>query len=156
MKNDQRVKAIVLEAAAFMIDDAKRQSNFDRLITKAKEFIKENKENEILTERFWEWYNISAKTFVNFFGEDAKTGIFNLDTNAPTILSNIKVPILAILGDKDDIIMKSPEEDLLTIKTEARSCPKFDYRIIKGAPHSYFAHEQELADTILGWLNNVS
>jgi alpha-beta hydrolase superfamily lysophospholipase len=152
---DNRIKALILISPTDMIDHARRQTNFAKLLSIAEQQIKEGKGDAMLPERFWGYYDLSAGTFANYFGKDTKLKIFNVLDKGESILSNIELPILAVIGDMDRIVIKSPEEDMLSLKSLSTRCRSFDYRLIKGAAHSYFGHEMELAEIVGSWVEGV-
>jgi pimeloyl-ACP methyl ester carboxylesterase len=155
LEKNNRVKALVLESPPDMIGLAEKEKDYDEFTTTAKEMVKNNKGKELLPKLFWQWYPITANTYLNFFDKKSKTRIFNIANKENSVLSEITVPILAIIGGKDDIVIKSAKEDLSIIKGLATKCSKFDSYIIENALHSYFGYEQKLADIINKWIQTL-
>ena len=139
LKNNKKVRALIFESPPDMSADARREHNFNKLFSIAKEMVNKNKDNELLPETIMDC-PLSAATFLSLF-DSANIKIFNIASKEKSILSDINLPIFYILGGKDVVLIKSPEEDIAIIKSLATSCPRFEYHIIEDSLHSYFNHE---------------
>lgn len=153
--NDKRVNKLVLASPPDMVGLAEAESNHKELLTLSKKMIKNGKGNEILPKLLWNWYYLSAKTYTDFCQRDNPIDVFNTYNKEKfSIISKITVPTLAFFGSKDDAVIMPVKEALGVIKNKAKNCPQFDTRIIDGAPHSYFKHEDEMAEQIINWIIN--
>lgn len=153
--NDKRVKKLVLASQADMVGFGLKWDKNKEMTILAKKLMKENKPNQILPEILEGWSYLSAKTHLDFHTPGNPIDVFNThDPNARSqALEAVKIPTLAFMGDnKDSYITKTPEESLEIVKRKMTHCPKLDISIVKGAPHSYFAHEQEVAKLIINWV----
>lgn len=152
IKNPQ-VKGLILISPSDMIALAEAEKNRGEWLETARRMIKEGRGDELMPGILWDYYLISANTYLDFSLRDNPVDIFNLyDKNKPSMLRDITVPILAIYGEKDDASILPKEESLEIINKKAANCPKFDTAIIKDAPHSFFDHEEELAKVISDWI----
>ena len=70
-------------------------------------------------------------------------------------LSSIDVPILGIMGENDDIEIRTLKEDLDLIASKAINCPSFTKKILKGANHSYERQEKPLSVEVLRWIQGL-
>ena len=152
-KNDKRIKKLVLASPPDMIGLTEADKNHKNNFMLAKKMVTEGKGDEILPTVLWDWSYLSAKTYVDFGTRDKPIDIFNTyDKARPSLLSKIKLPTFAFFGSNDDAAILPKTEALQVIKSKATNCPRFDTTIIEGAPHSYFGHEEDVADTVIKWL----
>lgn len=150
---DKRVGKLVLISPSDMVALAEAEKNRGEWLETAQRMIKEGRGDELIPGILWDFYLISANTYLDFSLRNNPVDVFNLyDKDKPSVLKDIKVPILAIYGEKDDASVLPMEESLEIIKNKAHNCPKFDTAIIKDAPHSFFDHEDELVEIIIKWL----
>ncbi|MEK6963644.1 MAG: DUF1749 domain-containing protein [Nanoarchaeota archaeon] len=134
------------------------QPNYEEMIQEAKENLKKNEPRKLLTSLLWKWYLLSSQTFLDLFEEgcSADNLPFLRNPDTWTELGKIDVPVLAFMSGKDDVVIRSLEEDLALIKKKAVHCPKFDTAVLKGANHVYGNKEKELSRMILAWLKRLS
>jgi len=152
---DGRVKKLILMSPPDMVGLAEKESNHNDLLRQAQKMISEDRGGELLPFKIWDWCYLSANTYVNMNTRDYPVDVFNTyDKNKSSILSEIKIPVFAFLGGKDDAAILPIGEALETIKVKAINAPIFDTDIIEGAPHSYFNRESIMAKKIVEWLNN--
>lgn len=153
---DKRIKKLVLASQADMVAfGLKGWANYEEMMTLAHKLVKEGKGKEILPEVFEKWSYLSAATMIDFHTKGNPIDVFNTyDKNTPSkALESIRIPTLAFMGtDHDSYTTKTPQESLKIVKAKAKNCPKFDTFIVEGAPHSYFSHEQEVAELIINWV----
>lgn len=148
-----RVQGLILISPSDMIALAEAEKNRGEWLETARRMIKEGRGDELMPGILWDYYLISANTYLDFSLRDDAVDVFNLyDRDKPSVLKDIKVPILAIYGEKDDASVLPVKESLEIISKKVTNSPKFDTAIIKGAPHSFFGHEEELAEIIAKWL----
>jgi len=150
---DQRISKLILMSPPDMVGLTEKESNFGETMEQAKKMVSDGKGNELLPGLLWGWYYLSANTYLNFSIRDNPIDIFNTyDKSKPSLLSEIRIPTLAFLGEKDDAAIMPPQEALEILKAKARNTSRFDIDIIPNAPHSYFGCEKEMAQRIVSWL----
>jgi esterase/lipase len=150
---DPRIKKLILMSPPDMIGLAEAESYHKDLLQQAQKMISEGRGEELLPIEIWDDYRLSAKTYVNLNTRDYPVDVFNTyDKNKPSILSEIRIPTFAFLGEKDDAAILPQREALETIKAKMINAPIFDIDIIEGAPHSYFGREEIMAKKIIEWL----
>ncbi len=153
MTNDQRISRLVLMSPADMVGLAEAEKTYEEFMTSAKRMVEAGKGEELLPEKLWGSYYLSAKTYLNLSTRDCPVDVFNLyDEEKPSLLAKITTPTLTLLGEKDDAVTIPPQQALELIKRKASSVRSFETKIIEGAPHSYFGREEQMAAAIVGWL----
>lgn len=159
---DERVRGMVLISPVDHIGLQRvvTGDKYDEAIKVARQMIEQGKSDELMPRTYcplWE-FSISAKTYLNAFGPDTKSGIFSFhDPNARfEELSTIKCPILATYGTVEEAVVDNKvEEALSTIKKKAKSSKRCDTATIQDAPHDYLGHENELSETIENWIATI-
>jgi alpha-beta hydrolase superfamily lysophospholipase len=152
--HDKRIKRLILASPPDMVGLAEQDDkDRNRHLKIAQKMVKEGRGKELVPWVQWGWYYLSAHTYLDFSTRDKPIDVFNTyDKDKPSILKEIRVPILAFYGSKDDAAILPLQESLKIIKNKTTNCPQFDTGIIEGAPHSYFGHEKEMAEIIIRWL----
>lgn len=156
---DKRVRRIVLISPVDHIGLQKEAigNKYDEAIYIARRMIENGKADELMPRVYcplWE-FSISAKTYINAFGPETKSGIFSFhDPNARfEEIATIKCPILVTFGTvREAVVDDKVEEALSIIKRRAKSSRKCDTTVIRDAPHDYLGHENELSETIANWI----
>lgn len=152
--SDPRISKLILASPPDMVGLAETEADHQELLALSKKMTEEGRGEEFLPKLLWNWYWLSAKTYLDFGLRDNPIDVFNTyDKNKESILSKVKVPILAFFGSKDNAAILPLEEALGVIKDKAKACPVFDAAIIEDATHSYFSHEKEISKLILDWIN---
>ena len=159
---DERVQGMVLISPVDHIGLQRMVTaeKYDEAINVARQMIEHGKSDELMPRIYcplWD-FSISARTYLNAFGPDTKSGIFNFhDPNARfEELSTIKCPILATYGTvREAVVGNNVEEALSIIKRRAISSKRCDTAIVRDAPHDYLGHEEELSEIIENWIAAV-
>jgi pimeloyl-ACP methyl ester carboxylesterase len=153
---DKRVNKLVLASPADMVGLALADKNYERLLDQSKKMVKEGKGVGILPEKIWDWYYLSANTYLDFSVKGNPIDVFNLyDKDKSSILGEIEIPIFAFFGDLDKSAVMGVAEGLKIIESKARKSPKVNTLVIRGASHVYFGHEDETAHAVLDWINKL-
>lgn len=129
----------------------------EKLLDAAKENLKKGKPGELVPGMIWDWYYLSSQTYVDQTTHNAP------GDNLPILrkperfvqLESINVPLLGVMGEFDDIVIKSLQEDMDSIATKAVNTPSFAKKFIKGASHTYDTKEIELANTVFDWIKTL-
>jgi pimeloyl-ACP methyl ester carboxylesterase len=152
---DKRVVGLILMSPSDDIALQQRdlRDRFHESVRIAEQMVKERHGRDFMPPRLYE-YQISASTYLDFFGPKTAAGIFNFasKSNALGRLSRIKCPILAFYGTKDEALTINPQDALRLIRTAATSSPKCDTYTIEGSHHSYRGYETKVAQLIVRWL----
>lgn len=132
---------------------ARYMDNFKKMIEEAEKNIQNGESKKIMENKMLEIFPISSRTFYNF-RKNGPIDVFPVIENPSDfgIFSKITKPIFVTLGERDSIIIKSPEEDLKNLEEKAVNCEEFCGKVIKGATHRYINREKELSQSVLSWL----
>lgn len=140
-----------------LIESNNYQPNHKELMKQAEKLIKQGKGRQLLPTLIWDWYNLSVQTYVSLFKRDGPNDNLPIWQRKDRFeqLETIHQPILAIMGERDDIAIFGLENDLQTIKQKAINCHQFDGFLLKNANHVYNNCETELATKISHWLKPI-
>lgn len=129
------------------------QSNYPELLAEARKNIRDNRPRKKLSTQIWNWYELSSQTFLDLFEENGPADNLPVLRNPSSFfeLASVTVPILGIIGEYDDIEIRTLREDLDLIATKATNCLAFTKKFIPRANHTYDNQERQFAETILGW-----
>lgn len=157
-KPESDVEALVLASPPDMLGLTRVQAakkNFKKDLAEAKELVAKGKGKTLLSNKIWDWYYISAETYLNIVADNAETDVFPILRGGNfKELESIKIPTLAFYGGADHAVVFSPEKDLATIKKHLKN-EKSKTLIIGTASHSYFKHEEQTALAVVDWLKEI-
>jgi len=130
----------------------------NELMKEAKELIKSGKGDNLLSNRLWGEYLLSAKTYVNLFEKTANTAIFNYGDSSLgwKVINDISVPVLAITGTQDDGIKPviDPKEAMKLLESELKNSPRVKTVVYEGAEHSFNGFEEQIVNDVLAFISN--
>lgn len=155
------LKGIILASPPDMVglvELDKYQPNYKELLTEAETNVKKGEPRRLLSTPVWDYFNISSQTFLDLYKQGCPADILPLLRNPEHFekLESLDVPVLGILGEYDDIEIRSNPEDLALIKEKATGCPSFKDVILSGANHCYENCEEALAGVVLEWVRGLS
>jgi alpha-beta hydrolase superfamily lysophospholipase len=156
-KKPADVAAIVLASPADAVGLLKKYSKetFEKDLTQARDMVAQGKGSELLPRKIRDFYYAGAKSFVNEFSENAAANIFPIFENGDFgQLENVKVPVLAFYGSKENTVVNSGQIDLEIIARHLTN-PKSKTFIIDGADHSYLNFETQIANSIANWIKEI-
>lgn len=159
-KRPKNIKGLILASPPDMVGLVKKekyQPNYQQLLKEARQNLKNNKPKKILSSKIWDWHYLSSQTFLDFFVEKCAAD------NLPVLrkpdkfkqLAKIDVPILGIMGEYDDIAIRTLKKDLDLIASKAINCPSFTKKFIKGGNHNYERQEKQFAKVIYDWASKI-
>ncbi|MCK4681037.1 alpha/beta hydrolase, partial [bacterium] len=99
----------------------------------------------------------TAATFVSMFGDPSVTDIFPFRLGSAgdyRRLASIPCPILVTYGDVEEAVNVPVEEAAALIKKMATAAPRVDSVIVRGANHTYWGHEDELATAVASFVES--
>jgi len=151
--NDKRVKKLVLMSPPDMVGLAEIEKYHTTLLEQAHQMVGEGRGEELLPQKIWDWSFLSAKTYIELSARDYPVDVFNTyDPAKPSLLSEIRIPTLAVFGENDDAAIMPLQQALDILKAKTPNAPRFDTAIIPGASHIYFGKEEKLAQSVSDWL----
>lgn len=141
-----------------LVELEKYQPNHRQLLEQARELVKAGNPRQVVNGKIWDWYELSAQTYLSLFEENGPADNLPVLRNPETFeqLSTIKQPILGIMGERDDIEIRNLKEDIELIKSKATACPDFQTEFIAGANHDYQNRENNFADVVVKWASRIS
>jgi pimeloyl-ACP methyl ester carboxylesterase len=141
-----------------MVETNNYQPDHTKLIQEAKDLVTQGKPDNLVSGKLWEWEDKSAANYLSLFsgGNEADNLPVHHNPEHWEQLAKIKHPILAIMGEFDDIKIRDLHEDMELIKSKATGCVDYHIEFISGANHNYQNREIELAQVVINWLEKVS
>lgn len=151
--SDARISRLVLMSPPDMVGLAEADDTHGEFTDIAKQMVKDGKGEELLPNKLWGGYYLSAKTYLDLSSRDYPVDVFNLyDEAKSSALEKVAVPTLAFLGEHDDAVIGDPRHALEVIRQKMKSVPSFEANIVESAPHSYFGREEQMTGMIVEWL----
>ena len=98
-------------------------------------------------------YSWSAQRFDSIINR-VEGRIFNYKLNNLKEFGKIKIPILTVIGEKDNTFPLSIKNCIKLLEKNTLS-NNFKGIIIKNADHGFFNHEIETANKIVSWLKEL-
>src|SRR3989338_183825 len=159
-KQPKDVLGMVLASPGDMVGLVKKtkyQPNYAELLLEARSNLEQDKPEKLLSGKVWDWYVLSSQTFLDMFEEGGPADVLPLLRNPSKFpeLASVNVPILCIMGELDDVAIRTLEEDLELLKSKAINAPSFDTHLLPGANHSYEGCEKEFAEKVMEWVKKL-
>src|SRR3989344_3012142 len=157
-KGGRGVKGIILLApisdySTHIMLQGKRRVARATIVARA--LVRGGKKHEMLPAHIW-YQEFDAQRFLSLSTPDSVEEIFSYaqPKKNPRILKTVKVPLLVLLGEKDEYGDRPAEgiAEWFKMHVQAR---KSDIRIIPGAPHSFADSEQRVATTMRRWIASL-
>ncbi|MBP7875869.1 alpha/beta hydrolase [Candidatus Woesebacteria bacterium] len=154
------VAGLVLASPGDMVGLVKKpeyQPNYLELLDEARQNVADGKPEELLSGTVWDWYVLSSQTFLDLFEEGGPADVLPIFENPEHFfeLEAVDVPMLCIMGEYDDITIRTLEGDMQLLKTKATNAPSFTTHLLPGANHGYEGKEREFADRIVEWIRSL-
>jgi pimeloyl-ACP methyl ester carboxylesterase len=123
---------------------------FEEMVAFAKSKLKKDPMTLMATK--YPGVRYSVRRFLSFADlKNVEARIFNYDAPKLKEFGSVKIPVLAILGTKDEFLTK-PAKEYLRILGKNTSSPNFMGLLIKGAGHGLTGREPEVAGLISKWV----
>lgn len=155
------VIGMVLASPGDMVGLVKKeeyQPNYKELLSEARSNVEQGKPEKLLSGKVWDWIVLSSQTFLDLFEEGGPADILPIFDNPDRFpeLESVNIPIFCVMGEHDDIAIRTLNEDMELLKTKAVNTPSFDTMLIPGANHDYEGKESDFTESILRWVKNIS
>ena len=123
-----------------------------KMFAQAQEFVVNNKGEEILDELFLGFTHVCARTYLSFSKDCFLNNLQYKSIDGRVLLNKITVPILAIIGDKDEGLdaIYNAKECMERLKHNSN---KFSYEVILGCKHTFHSYEKLVCDNVLNFFN---
>ncbi|HLP79742.1 MAG TPA: alpha/beta hydrolase [Acidobacteriota bacterium] len=154
-KQPVAIKGLLLISPSDMLgllEEPSYHVRYEALLGRAKSLINEGKPDELLA-LHWDFAHLSARTFVNFSSENDNIAIFNYlnPRRGFATLNALTVPVLAIMGTKDDGIVHNnvaAAVDLLRKNIRTR----FVGAVFTDAAHDFNGFEDRIVSEVLDFI----
>jgi alpha-beta hydrolase superfamily lysophospholipase len=147
------IKGIILLSPADMVGLGKKDPAYAALLAEAQKNMAAHEPRKLLGGTFWgEDTFLSAQTFLDLFAEGGPADVLPLYRRPMPLLQRITQPLLIVMGERDDIEIKTIADDIAALKAQATGAASVETHIVPGANHAYETHEQKLADILTGWI----
>ncbi len=133
------------------------QPDHRELLEEAKRNVSAGNPRKLVSSMIWDWYRLSSQTYLDLserYGPADNLPVMRNPGKFPE-LASIDVPILGIMGEKDDIAIRSLEGDLDLIASRATRCPLFTKHFVKDGNHNYERQEKDFAKAVLKWVQSI-
>jgi alpha/beta superfamily hydrolase len=133
------------------------QPNHKELLAEAKGNVEGGNPRKLVSSMIWDWYNLSSQTYIDLSEKGGAVDNLPVLRNPDSFpeLASIDIPILGIMGENDDIAIRTLEEDLDLIVNKAVGCPSFTKKFIKSANHTYNGQEKQFSNVVLDWIKSI-
>lgn len=152
------IAGVILASPPDLVGSAqvKYSENHKKLLLQAQAFVAQGQPRELLDGQLWNWYKLSAQTYLSLFQEGGAAHNLPYATKPEKFeqLASLTQPILIVAGEYDDIKINNLKEEMELIKTKAISSSDVQIEFIEGGNHNYENRENAFAETILKWVEN--
>ena len=144
VRDDPRVVGVISASG-----DLRWKATSERL-AQAEQMEAEGKADGVLPALEVPWYLMSARTYLG--RARIAQHVFDSESQTPYI-AQVRRPVLAFYGTEEEWC--GSQEELDTIRRNARSSPRVDTLLIEGADHVYWRRAPEVAGIIAGWIDSI-
>ncbi|MEI6462302.1 MAG: DUF1749 domain-containing protein [bacterium] len=130
-------------------------------LKEAYELVEKGRGDQILSHNLWEIVNcpmkISAKSYVNSYGKDFNTAIFNYSNESLgwKIVNSINIPVIAFSGTNDDgiVTMTDANKAMGILERELINSPKKKTIVFEEANHDFEGFGNNITKEVLKFIN---
>lgn len=119
----------------------------------AEALMSKNLQNKILTDKFFGYCEVTAKTIYNMAHNNSLDNLPYITNGDFSMLKNINLPIKAVIGSEDEGIVcyknKGVNYFMDVLKGNSND---LDYTIIEGGRHNLKDKESELAEAVISYI----
>ncbi len=155
-KNPKNISGVILLSPSDMVGCFMGKVEKQPVVIKAEELLKQGKYRELLEDEIFEGNILSAKTIVNFFGENTNLAIFNFakPNLGFKVVNSISVPVLAITGNKDEgiVSVSDPYKAMEKLEEELINAPRKKTIVYEGASHQFEGFEERIVKDVLEFI----
>ena len=137
----------------FGLQEDRMESSLEEVLARARALVSDGKGDALV--EVGRDVPYSAATFVSMFGDPSATDIFPFRLGSDgdyRRLASVSCPILVTYGDIEEAVNVPVGDAASLIKKKATSAPRVESVIVRGANHTYWGHEGELATAIAAFV----
>lgn len=151
-KNSDIIGIILASAPDMLGSHFVAQDDYEDLLVESKENIDNGNPTKLLNKMLENYMYISSQTYYNWYNNNSNLNNLPVISNPEKWeqFEKIDVPILTFSGS--DELEHYLQLDLL--KSKAKGCNDFEYKIINDTNHFYHSKENEIGNLILNWIKN--
>lgn len=139
-----------------LVHEPKELPVHQKLLAEAQALVNQGKPRQLLSGYLWGNLILSAQTYANFFGEHAKTAIFNFGQRQLgwKVVNGINLPVLAFTGTADDGIAPviDPHAAMKLLEKELVNSPRKQTVVYAKAEHDFEGFGEQLVQDIVGFI----
>lgn len=140
-----------------LVHDPVGQLDYDVIYPEAMQLIQGGKPNQILSHKLWGTVKLSAGTFLNLFENNSNTAVFNYayPNHDWVVVNNLKVPVLAITGTRDDGIVTVMDAHIAMdkLKLELKNSPRVKTIVYENAEHDFVGYEKNIVKDVVNFVH---
>lgn len=123
------------------------------MIKEAELYMSTNMPDKILTDKFFGYCDVTAKTYYNIAHNPQLDNLPYLTNGDFTMLKNLKLPLRIIIGAKDEgIVLYSDKSAKYYMEILKQNYENLKYEIIENCRHNFKNNEQELAQLTIKYI----
>lgn len=158
--HDSRVGGLVFISPTDMIGlvhDPVGIKDHQLLLSEAESLVAEGKSDQLLSRPFWGTQKLTAGTYLNFFGNGAKTAIFNFNDLGLgwEVVNRLDRPVLAITGTKDEgiVTVKDAYAAMQQLESELKHCPRVKTVVYEEADHDFTGFDKQIVRDVIEFIS---
>ena len=137
----------------FGLQDERAEGGLEATLARARELVRDGRGEELIDVGRDVPY--SAATYVSMFGDPGTMDVFPFRHGLKGDygrLASISCRVLATYGDVEEAVNVPVEDAASLIEQVAASAQSVETRIVRGANHAYWGHEDELAGAVADFI----
>jgi pimeloyl-ACP methyl ester carboxylesterase len=99
---------------------------------------------------------VSARTYVNFRGSDARTKLFSFHlSDQGEQLGQLSVPVLVIMAEREELVPGNVDDFLQQLRERLVKAPQVNMHVVPGTDHLSVGGDARVARLVADWLHHV-
>lgn len=154
IRNNKVLSVILLSPVSDRLDPAQDKETLPKKLRFMKKLIADGRGDEVLIG--YHFFPCTPKRFLSLYAPLSNEDVFDYGDRHPElkVFSQIKMPLLVVLGDKDEFLDR-PVENVMREYDSHAQAKTYKSIVVKNALHSYGGHEKEVARHIAEWLGTL-
>jgi hypothetical protein len=127
------------------------------LLPEAQQLVAQGKGDQLLSHLLWKSVKISAKTYINFFGDNANTAVFNYQNQSLgwDKVNAITLPVIAFTGTNDNGIVPIMDayQAMQLLETELKNAPRKQTIVFEDGDHDFSGFGEKIVEQVLSFIS---
>lgn len=140
-----------------LVKDSEGSKDHAICFKQAKEFVANGKGERLLDHLLWGCYKLSANTYLNFFSDNANTGIFNYKGDLGwDVVNKIDKPVIAFSGTNDDGIAPVIDayEGMKRLEGQLINSPRKETHVYENGTHDFTGFGEDITKKVLNFIQS--